>query len=42
MSRTERNRMLQWDAMQDGKKIITGGKWVTTGKDMPWLNRCGD
>jgi hypothetical protein len=40
--RTERNRMLQWDATQDGKKIITGGKWVTTGKDMPWLNRCGD
>jgi hypothetical protein len=40
--RTEQNRMLQWDTMRDGKKIIAGGKLVTTGKDMPWLNRCGD
>jgi hypothetical protein len=40
--RVEKDRMLQWEASQDGKKIITGGRWVASGKDMPWLNRCGD
>jgi hypothetical protein len=39
--RVEQNRMLQWDATQDGKKIIAAGKWVNSGKAMPWLNRCG-
>jgi hypothetical protein len=40
--RVEPNRMLQWEATQAGKKIIAAGKWVATGKDMPWLNRCGN
>jgi heat shock protein HslJ len=40
--RIEPNRMLQWEATQAGKKIIAAGKWVATGKDMPWLNRCGN
>ena len=29
------------EVLVDGKKIITSGKWVASGKDMPWLNRCG-
>jgi hypothetical protein len=40
--RIEQNRMLQWNATQGGKKLIADGKWVDSGKDMPWLNRCGD
>jgi serpin B len=40
--RVEQNRMLQWEATFDGKKLIASGKWVATGKVMPWLNRCGD
>jgi hypothetical protein len=39
--RLEQNRMQQWNATQDGKKLIAAGKWLATGKDMPWLNRCG-
>jgi hypothetical protein len=38
--RIDQTRVLQVEATQDGKKIISGGKWVNTGKDMPWLNRC--
>lgn len=38
--RVDQNRMLQVEATQDGKKIISGGKWVDSGKDMPWLNKC--
>jgi len=38
--RVEQNRVLQVEATQDGKKIISGGKWTNTGKDMPWLNKC--
>jgi hypothetical protein len=33
--------MLQVEGTQGGKKTISGGKWVETGKEMPWLNRCG-
>lgn len=40
--RVEQNRMLQVEATREGKTIIRGGKWVDSGKDMPWLNRCGD
>ena len=39
--RLEQNRMLQVEATQGGKKLISGGKWMATGKEMPWLNRCG-
>jgi len=38
--RIEKDRMLQWSATQSGKPIISGGRWVATGKDMPWLNKC--
>ena len=38
--RVEQNRMLQRESTH-GKKTIADGKWVATGKDMPWLNRCG-
>jgi hypothetical protein len=40
--RIENNRMLQVEATLDGKTTIRGGKWVDTGKDMLWLNRCGN
>jgi hypothetical protein len=36
------NRMLQWSATVNGKEIISNGKLVATGKDVPWLYRCGD
>jgi hypothetical protein len=39
--RVEKNRMLQWQATQHGKRTVAEGKWVATGKDMAWLNRCG-
>jgi hypothetical protein len=39
--RVEQKRMLQVEATQGGKKIISGGKCLATGKEMPWLNRCG-
>jgi hypothetical protein len=38
--RIEKGRVLQWSANQFGKQIISGGRWVATGKDMPWLNKC--
>jgi hypothetical protein len=37
----DQNRMLQWSATSNGKDVISSGKLVSTGKDMPWLNRCG-
>jgi hypothetical protein len=37
----DQNRMLQWSATSNGKDIISSGKLVSTGKDMPRLNRCG-
>ena len=37
----DQNRMLQWSATSNGKDIISSGKSVSTGKDMPRLNRCG-
>ena len=39
--RVEGTRMLQWKAEMDGKTVIEGGKLVSTGRDMPWLNKCG-
>jgi hypothetical protein len=39
--RVDQNRMRQWTATKDGKDIISSGKLVSTGKDIPWLNNCG-
>jgi hypothetical protein len=39
--RIEKSRMLQWSAVTFGKPTISGGRWLATGKDMPWLNKCG-
>jgi hypothetical protein len=25
----------------NGKKLITGGKWLAYGRDWPWINKCG-
>jgi len=40
--RLDKDRMVQWDTIHAGQKLITAGKWVKTGADMPWINRCGD
>jgi hypothetical protein len=39
--RVEKDRMLTWYSVQFGKENITGGRLVSTGKDVPWLNKCG-
>jgi hypothetical protein len=38
--RVDNKRMMQVEAVVAGKPIVAGGKLVTTGADMPWLNRC--
>jgi len=38
--RIDGDRMLQWSAMRDGKQLISNGRVVATGKEMPWLNKC--
>ena len=38
--RVEKDRMMQWAATQSGKPTISGGRMVSTGKDVPWLNKC--
>ena len=38
--RVEKDRMLTWYSVQFGKENITGGRLVSTGKDVPWLNKC--
>jgi hypothetical protein len=38
--RIEKGRMMQWAATQSGKQTISGGRMVSTGKDVPWLNKC--
>jgi hypothetical protein len=38
--RVEKDRMLTWYSIQFGKVNITGGRLVSTGKDVPWLNKC--
>ena len=40
--RLERNRMLQWQAEEDGKTLIADGKWLASGRQLPWLNKCGN
>ena len=39
--RVERNRMTQWEATQDGKKIVESGRLVGgNGRTLPWLIKC--
>jgi hypothetical protein len=40
--RLDKDRMVQWEAFFDDKPDVSGGKWLKTGTDMPWLNRCHD
>jgi hypothetical protein len=44
--RIERNadgmRMRGVEASWDGKKLISGEKVTESGRETPWLNRCGD
>lgn len=36
----EPNRMRQWTSTRGGNKQIVNGRWLATGIEMPWLNRC--
>jgi hypothetical protein len=40
--RLDRNRMVPWEVIHAGEQTISRGKWVKTGTDVPWINRCGD
>jgi hypothetical protein len=37
----EPNRTRTWDGIGDTKGKVADGKYVQTGKDIPWLTRCG-
>jgi hypothetical protein len=39
--RIDKGRMQQWIATQEGKKLIEGGRYVATGKDLPVFTKCG-
>jgi len=34
-------RVLIVESSAGGKKLISGGKWVASGKDWPWISKCG-
>jgi hypothetical protein len=38
--RVEPSRLLQWEATLDGQKIIGGGRFLSTGFQLPWAIRC--
>lgn len=39
--RVEKTRMVQWEATQDGKKIIANGRLLSSNsRDIRWLNKC--
>jgi hypothetical protein len=40
--RLDGDRMVQWETIVAGVPEISGGKWLKTKADMPWLKRCGD
>ena len=37
----EKNRMLQWAINRGGEQTIANGRSVSTGKHVPWVNKCG-
>src|SRR5204863_7658657 len=39
--RVEPNRLLQWEATVGGEKTIEGGRFVSTGVQVPSMYRCG-
>jgi hypothetical protein len=39
--RVEPNRLVQWEATVNGEKVIDGGRYVSTGVQVPWMYRCG-
>jgi hypothetical protein len=39
--RAEPNRQIEMEAKLDGNSVIAGGRFVSNGKDVPWLNKCG-
>jgi hypothetical protein len=39
--RLQGNRMLQWEGSMAGKKQVSAGKLVSTGRDMLWHTKCG-
>jgi hypothetical protein len=38
--RVEKGRMLQLEATAAGEVIITNRRWVRSGSETPWLNKC--
>jgi hypothetical protein len=36
----DKNRMRPWSAKRGDEQTVANGKWVKTGADMPWTNRC--
>ena len=38
----DNDRMVQWETIVAGEPEISGGKWLKTKADMPWLTRCRD
>jgi hypothetical protein len=38
--RLDGDQMRQWETSVDGKPEVSGGKWIETGADMPWVKRC--
>jgi hypothetical protein len=37
----EQNRTRTWEGIGDTKGKVADGKYVQTGRDIPWLTRCG-
>jgi hypothetical protein len=40
--RLEEGRVHQWSSSENGKKLIGEGRLLSSGREMPWLYRCGD
>jgi hypothetical protein len=40
--RIDKDRRVPWETAFGDQTLISGGKWVKDGHDMPWYTRCGD
>jgi hypothetical protein len=40
--RIDKDRMVPWEVAFGDQTLVSGGKWVKDGHDMPWVTRCGD
>jgi hypothetical protein len=38
--RLDKNRRMPLSATFGDQQLVSAGKWVKTGADMPWINRC--